>query len=616
MRLTLVVLLLAILGLVTGCGQHLAGTNDDEIEYVAKSPLGASKTAPADALKSRIMRRLGAMHISATVDALAPDRVRITVEHDSAEDVDEALRWRGGLAGYEDPAVLAKCTPTPGAPATERSCLGQRLTGTPAFEWAEDVVATRMTDRGRSVEVTIKPEAAKAARHATEGRPVILARAHNGLTALEIPEDGKLTIRFGTDIYAYSRAARVETLLASGTLPVLERSVAVRKPPSWPLAILGLVLPLLLSLSWLFFVRRFDRAHPEPLWLVLATFGLGGVSVVLAALVEYTCMHSTPYLNPSVMTLGGQLWAFPIALGVFTLVVGFAEEGAKLLGAWSLSTHTKHFDEPVDGIVYGAASALGFAAVENIKYFAVGRLTATIIVMRSLTSVPAHMFFGAIWGYALGKKLISKRTSVLLFLGWAALMHGAFDTFLSIRGMQLFAFALNLALASLFVLLLRKSLRHGVVAPGIEAIADEHRQLFTMGSRSTFALWAVALHILAVGVVVTGGYFEMTNRQVSYAFLSLATGLLALLGFAAHGVATSLPLDAVVDDHGVTFAGTRREWATITGFETKASAFTVLGQAVDVFVRSTEGDLHVGPGRGAEMIMLLRALEKRTAPKP
>jgi protease PrsW len=373
---------------------------------------------------------------------------------------------------------------------------------------------------------------------------------------------------------------------------------------------------MVLSLSWLFFVRRFDRAHPEPLWLVLATFVLGGVSVVIAASVEYVCMHSTPYLNPSVMTLGGQLIAFPVALLVFTVVVGLAEEGAKLAAAWSLAAHTKHFDEPVDGIVYGAASALGFAAVENVKYFAVGRLTATLIVMRSLTSVPAHMFFGAIWGYALGKKLISKKTSLLLFLGWAALMHGAFDAFLSIDGLQLCAFALNLALASLFILLLRKSLRHGVVAPGVEAIADEHRQLFTMGSRSTFALWAVALHVLAVGVIATGAYFEMTNRQVTYVFLSVAAGLLALLGFAAHGVATSLPLDAVVDDHGVTFAGTRREWPTITGFETQASAFTVLGRAVDVFIRSTDGDLHVGPGRGPAMLRLLGELEKRTGVRP
>jgi RsiW-degrading membrane proteinase PrsW (M82 family) len=615
MRLTLVVLLLALVASLTGCGQHLAGTNDDEIEYVAKSALPPSKTAPADSLKARITRRLGAIHVSATVDAVPPNRARITVAHESAEDVDEALLWRGGLAGYEDAKVLAQCAQPEGGRA-ERSCLGLRVTGTPAFDWAEDVVATKITDGGRAVAVTIKPEAAKAARRATEGRPVILARAHNTLTALEIPEDGKLTLRFGTDIYSYSRAARIDTLLSSGTLPALERVAIARKPPSWPLAILGLVLPMLLSLSWLFFVRRFDRAHPEPLWLVLATFALGGASVVLAALAEYACMHSTPYLNPSVMSLGGQLIAFPIELLVFTLVVGFAEEGAKFLAAWSLATHTKHFDEPVDGIVYGAASALGFAAVENIKYFAVGRLTATIIVMRSLTSVPAHMFFGAIWGYALGKKLISKKTSIFLFLGWAALMHGAFDTFLTIHGMQLFAFALNLALASLFVFLLRKSLRHGVVVPGFEAIADEHRKLFTMGSRSTFALWAIALHILAVGVVVIGGYYEMTNRQVSYAFLSLATGVLVLLGFAAHGVATSLPLDAVVDVHGVTFAGTRREWATITGFETKTSAFTVLGQAIDVFVRSTDGDLHVGPGRGTEMILLLRELENRTAPKP
>ena len=93
--------------------------------------------------------------------------------------------------------------------------------------------------------------------------------------------------------------------------------------------------------------------------------------MVLAGAAEIACASLSPWLDPSVMTLGGQAWALPISIAVFSAVVGLAEEGSKFLGAWSLAGHRREFDEPVDGVIYGCAAALGFAAVENVKYFAV-----------------------------------------------------------------------------------------------------------------------------------------------------------------------------------------------------------------------------------------------------
>src|ERR1019366_871676 len=108
-----------------------------------------------------------------------------------------------------------------------------------------------------------------------------------------------------------------------------------RLPPNRVLAAACAVLPFVLSFGWLAFVRRFDRARPEPLWLVVATLALRGLSVVPAGLAEMACAAATPWLDPSVMTLGGQAWALPVAIAVFSLVVGVAAEGSKFLGAWS-----------------------------------------------------------------------------------------------------------------------------------------------------------------------------------------------------------------------------------------------------------------------------------------
>ena len=39
-----------------------------------------------------------------------------------------------------------------------------------------------------------------------------------------------------------------------------------------------LALPIAVALGWIFFVRRIDRARPEPWWLLLATVALGGAA--------------------------------------------------------------------------------------------------------------------------------------------------------------------------------------------------------------------------------------------------------------------------------------------------------------------------------------------------
>jgi RsiW-degrading membrane proteinase PrsW (M82 family) len=597
----------AILGVLVavlacaGCGVHPAGTNDVRLTYAV------SGSRPQD-LAALARARLSAAEIVATVSDTT-EGVEVSLDRDEAESVDALLTWRGGLAVYElasdKDADARELAPPPGA-ASDRSVRVRE----PARVDLSDAV-DHAAARGQDVEIRLSTFGASnldVAARALGSTPVVLARGTRALLVGPLPAGAPtaITLSMGHDLVAYAQARRVAALLSSSTLPAMKRTAAAPVPTSVPLLLAGTGLPALLSFAWLFFVRRFDRAQPEPWWLVLATFGLGCVSVVPAAFAELAWVHVSPWLDPSLVTMGGALRSLPIALPVFALVIGLSEEGSKFLGTWALAFHRREFDEPVDGIVYGAASALGFAAVENVKYFAVGRMTPALVVVRMFMSVPAHLFFGAIWGYALGRTLVWKKTRVAGYVLLAALLHGAFDAFLSYPRLTPLAFGLNLLLATLFVLLLRQSLRHGVVTLASGAVDPNRRLLFAVGSGGRFAASAIALHVLAAAVFVTSAYAGADPASVGAPLIVTMTLLVTMLGACAWALSATMPLDAVIDDHGVTFAGATRAWQSVSAVKPARGG---------LLVSSSEGDLWIGPAAKEAMAPLATAIMRRAGSK-
>ena len=63
------------------------------------------------------------------------------------------------------------------------------------------------------------------------------------------------------------------------------------------------------------------------------------------------------------------------------------------------------FDEPFDGIVYGASVSLGFATAENIVYLFGNGVEHAI--SRALLTVSSHAMFGVIMGFYFGKAKFS-----------------------------------------------------------------------------------------------------------------------------------------------------------------------------------------------------------------
>jgi len=96
----------------------------------------------------------------------------------------------------------------------------------------------------------------------------------------------------------------------------------------------------------------------------------------------------------------------------------------KLLPFLLFAYRNPAFDEPMDGIVYAAAVALGFATAENALYAAI--YGGDVLVYRAFTSTLAHLAFAGLWGYAFG----IRRSRAWAFAA-AAGLHGAYDLLLS-----------------------------------------------------------------------------------------------------------------------------------------------------------------------------------------
>ncbi|MGD7045456.1 glutamic-type intramembrane protease PrsW [Jeotgalibacillus proteolyticus] len=84
---------------------------------------------------------------------------------------------------------------------------------------------------------------------------------------------------------------------------------------------------------------------------------------------------------------------------------GLLEEFFKWFILYFFIFHLIEFDEPYDGIVYGAAVSLGFATLENVLFLAVNGLETAF--GRALLPVSSHALFGVVMGFYIGKAKFS-----------------------------------------------------------------------------------------------------------------------------------------------------------------------------------------------------------------
>ncbi|WP_297071516.1 PrsW family intramembrane metalloprotease [Thermococcus sp.] len=169
-----------------------------------------------------------------------------------------------------------------------------------------------------------------------------------------------------------------------------------------------------LALLWYFYHE--DRFEPEPKRYVIGTFLLGATLSVGVA-----------YFAESVLTLGGAVRPLlPMSAFYVAVVAGVVEEPAKALAIY-LPFRRGQMNGIMDGLVYGAAAGLGFAATENFLYGLGYGIHVTIL--RAFLTPFAHATWAAVIGVGYGLKAEGKKVVLGSFFLLAITLHFMWDYF-------------------------------------------------------------------------------------------------------------------------------------------------------------------------------------------
>ena len=187
------------------------------------------------------------------------------------------------------------------------------------------------------------------------------------------------------------------------------------------MGLLAVFFSTLVVLGYLVTIWWLDRYEREPWWVIASTFawgGLGGTcfAIVLSAI---PAMALTPLFGEDVSSVVSTVMVAPVV-----------EEITKALVFVPLFL-TRHIDTETDGLIYGAATGLGFAAVENLIYYVgAGDALYSTIILRTLFSTFVHCIASSMVGIGVGwARHRSWTSSWAIVVGYVAAVatHGTWN---------------------------------------------------------------------------------------------------------------------------------------------------------------------------------------------
>ena len=182
--------------------------------------------------------------------------------------------------------------------------------------------------------------------------------------------------------------------------------------------IVAATLPAILIL---FYVYKQDK-FPEPRAIVIKTFLFGcGITLAVKLLIPAFDDYSQKYFT-------GETYYFFDSF----IRAAFLEELFKLFVLVFYCSRKTEFDEPMDGLVYGVAVSLGYAAYENIEYvlYAYNEPSFHLAYVRALSAVPMHALVGVVMGFLITQSIFEEKHNYLnLFMALSipALIHGFYN---------------------------------------------------------------------------------------------------------------------------------------------------------------------------------------------
>lgn len=208
--------------------------------------------------------------------------------------------------------------------------------------------------------------------------------------------------------------------------------------------VIGIVTGLAPSLIWLYFWMRRGRGKHLAVGLIVVCFITGALSVLVAGPIQ-TALKD--FFDHNI-----------------TRITAFAaiEEVLKFLACSLIALHGAYSDEPVEPAMYLIATALGFAALENILYivnpsYGLG-ITASLLTggLRFFGSTLLHAISSCFVGISIGLAPKEMRWFFVIFgLGGAIFLHSTFNFFIlkntAASFLQIYGFLWIAAIISLLI---------------------------------------------------------------------------------------------------------------------------------------------------------------------